>query len=103
MVADRFAGKMRVLRGEVMADGEALDDRRVRSEVAPFIIADEKRAILVIEGGEHQPRSENEVAAENDPIPQSPSGRLWVNKFAVRSPAVPGPAAENPDGADRDH
>jgi hypothetical protein len=102
MVADRLAGEMRVLRGEIMADGEALDDRGVGSEVAPFIVADEQRVVFIIERGKHQPRGENEIAAEDHPIPKGPSGRLWVDKFSVRTPAVFRSAPENPSCADRD-
>src|SRR5450755_1686975 len=41
MIADWFAGKMRIFGGKVMTERETLDDGRVRTVVAPLVSADE--------------------------------------------------------------
>src|SRR5213075_222139 len=69
MVANSFAGKVRVLGWKIVSDGKALNDRGVRSEVAPLIVADQQSAILVTERGAHHPARHREEGADRGPIP----------------------------------
>src|SRR4051794_3709096 len=84
---------MRILGWEVMAYGKILDDGSVRAEVAPLIIADEQRPVLKVEGGEHQPRGEDEETQEHHPIPKARTRDAGLNE--ARCPARP--AADRPD------
>src|SRR5438270_615690 len=55
VIPNWFAGEMGIFGGKVVTYREVLDNGGVRSEVAPFIVPDKQRSVLVIEGGEHQP------------------------------------------------
>ena len=60
--------EVRVLRGKIMTDGEALHDRSVRSEVAILGVGDLQLAPRRVKRGEHHPGHENQVSKDKRPV-----------------------------------
>src|SRR4051812_43402091 len=95
MVANRFAGEMRILGGKIVTYGEALNDGGVRSEIAPLIVTDQQGPVLVVERGKHHPGSDHEKRQDDHPIPER---RPWDER-ANKTRASAGLAADQPDRA----
>src|SRR5207244_13015992 len=65
---DLHACKMWILARKVLADGEALDERSVRPEVASDKTRNLQLALTGVQRSEHQPTCENEIRADEHPI-----------------------------------